>query len=148
MPFPFLLLPAEVRNQIYEHIAYDVNSHYVEMLDSLHRSRKDRLHFYRGSGHFVRRYSSGYPSLIHVCRQIRDEIFPLYPPAIRLGPHVVIEFDDLSVFLNALFPLRGSVRTPVTKVIMMVKVIHLADMEEYDMLPLITTKALYRRVQW
>jgi hypothetical protein len=137
-PFPFLRLPAELRNRIYDHIDRDISDDY----------RCGKLDFYHDQGHFARRCRRSCFGLTLVCQQIRNEVLPLFSPIIPPNAHVEISFDDLGAFLAAIFPSYGPTKTPMTRVSIKVTRDNAAALREHDVLPLLTAKAFNRSVKW
>jgi hypothetical protein len=141
IPFPFLRLPAELRNQFYEYTASDI-------VDQLYSRRDDRTRLYRDSRRFLRRCHSGHFGLTLVSRQIRAEVLPLFQPPIPYKPHVVTKFRDLTVFLDTFFPSFRPTKASITKMSVEITLGDVAVLREYDMLPLIRAKAVRRSVEW
>jgi hypothetical protein len=137
-PSLFLRLPAELHNRIYDHIDRDISDDY----------RFGKHDVYRDQGHFARRCRRSCFGLTLVCRQIRNEVLPLFPPIMPLKAHIKISFDELCVFLDAFFPSYGPTKTPMTRVSIRVTRDNAAALREYDALPLLKAKAFNRSVKW
>lgn len=81
--FPFLKLPAELRNRIYELV---VHANYFVSVACIRHYSKDEIHSHSefDEPNSLHRYRNGkirvsfFPSILHVCRQMRRETSSMY----------------------------------------------------------------------
>lgn len=126
-PFPFLRLPAEIRNRIYEYATADIPLRLRHSLPFHDRDRKQ-----------------GYIGLNTVCRQVRAEFHPLF----YRDCVVLIKLCDFRSFLRTFLSAAAINDTPITNLYVKVDHYHLSQREDWDILPLLQAKALKRHQQW
>ncbi|KAJ4299255.1 hypothetical protein N0V90_004499 [Kalmusia sp. IMI 367209] len=85
--FPFLSLPSELRNTVYDILAVDAKDNPVDVHKANTRDRG--YHFARSSW-----------GLTGVCRQTRDEFLPI----LRLARHARVAIQDVYEYLDAFAP--------------------------------------------
>ncbi|KAF1843496.1 uncharacterized protein K460DRAFT_146315 [Cucurbitaria berberidis CBS 394.84] len=130
-PFPFLHLPAEIRNQVYQYVSADIEG---------------PLRLYHILPCYHRKSNSSYISLNTVCRQIRAEFHPLF----YHNTKIVIRLDDFSSFIRTYLDTAASAYsiTQIAKVTVENCDAILSREQGWDILPLLQDKALNRDRKW
>ncbi|KAJ4349503.1 uncharacterized protein N0V89_008119 [Didymosphaeria variabile] len=101
--FPFLDLPGELRNRIYDILAADANENPVGIRNRLREIIKemcDRLNIRKEPKQLEHGFSHSSWGLTQVCRKIRDEYLPVLRPMRR----VCVTINDLEKYMDVFVP--------------------------------------------
>ena len=128
-PFPFLRLPAEIRNRVYEYATAEM---------------KRPLRLYHILPCYDRDSEHSYIGLNTICRQVRAEFRPLFYRNLE----VVIHLRDLRPFLRTFFSAAIIKDLPTMDLTVETVGFCISQEEEWDILPLLQAKAINRQQCW
>ncbi|KAH7130376.1 hypothetical protein B0J11DRAFT_566412 [Dendryphion nanum] len=93
-PFPFLKLPGELRNRVYDYCVSTPQQALLQLLPRRHSLRSCQ------SPEKISKQHRKFTGLTQVCRQLRWEFRPLYMLAQEIG----LDFTKINEYLNTFYP--------------------------------------------